>query len=294
MEMATLATAYTNRIPVPNFGKSSNLLCCFSFSPTCAALLPFPEAGHDPAPVTIPVILPWATLPGTLPPRSQSQLIYAGFVNTTLLPCLPLHTTPLITCRLKIMRTLVTLKILANWGFLLWESSAGAWLKIATKLWEKLFLFQVCLAFLRKKILQATSYAWGCFSRMSGFQLKLWSHHLLQLKNTHTDCFSNSHHPNQNMWHHSFYRCKNAISLFHTQYWITSLIRRKLWVWEAGLETDVKFVKVTVCWFLIKISFFFRNGSLLYVFLYLVVLCLFLSILVLLPYCLFSLAFHLP
>lgn len=157
------------------------------------------------------------------------------------------------------LRTLVTLKILANWGFLLWKSSVGAWLKIATKLWEKLFLFQVCLAFLRKKILQATSYAWGCFSRMSGFQLKLWSHHLLQLKNTHTDCFSNSHHPNQNMWHHSFYRCKNAISLFYTQYWITSLIRRKLWVWEAGLETGVRYVKPTVCWFVIKMFFFFQT-----------------------------------
>lgn len=217
MEMAALAKAYTNRNPVPNSDKPSNFLCCFSFSPIYAALLLFSEAGHDPAPVTTPVILPWATLPGTLPPKSQ--LIYPGFVNTTLLPCLPLHTTPLITCRLKIMRTLVTLKILANWGFLLWESSAGARLKIATKPGENLFLLQVCLAFLRKKkILQATSYAWGCFNRMSGFQLKLWSHHLLQLKNTHTDCFSNSHHPNQNMWHHSFYRCKNAISLFHTQY----------------------------------------------------------------------------
>lgn len=130
---------------------------------------------------------------------------------------------------------------------------------------------------------------------MSGFQLKLWSHHLLQLKNTHTDCFSNSHHPNQNMWHHSFYRCKNAISLFHTRYWITSLIRRKLWVWEAGLETGVQYVKVTVCWFVIKMSFFFfRHGTLLYVFLYMVIFCLFLSILVLLPYCLFYLAFDLP
>lgn len=112
MEMAALAKAYTNRNPVPNSDKPSNFLCYFLFSPTYAALLLFSEAGHDPAPVTTPVILPWATLPGTLPPRSQ--LIYPGFVNTTLLPCLPLHTTPLITCRLKIIRTLVTLKILAN------------------------------------------------------------------------------------------------------------------------------------------------------------------------------------
>lgn len=114
IEMATLATVYTNGIPVPNSGKFSNFLYYFSFSPTYAALSPFLEEGHDPAPVTTPIILPQAILPGTVPPRSQCQLIYAGFVNTTLLPCLPLHTSPLITCRLKVMRTLVTLKILSN------------------------------------------------------------------------------------------------------------------------------------------------------------------------------------
>lgn len=111
MELGTLDTANTTKNAAP---KSSNILCWFSFSPTYGALLLFPEAGHNPAPVTTPVILPWATLRGTLPPKSQCQLIYVGFVNTTLLPCLPLQATPLITCRLKIMRTLVTLKILAN------------------------------------------------------------------------------------------------------------------------------------------------------------------------------------
>lgn len=166
--MPTLATAYTNRIPVQNSGKFSNFLCCFFFSPTYAALSHFPEAEHDPAPVTTPVIIPWTTLSGTLSPRSQRQLVYAGFVNTTLLPCLPLHTTPLITCRLKIMSTLMTLKILANWGFLLWESSVGVWLKIATKLSEKLFLFQVCLAFLRKK--NSTDH----FLCMRLFQQNVW------------------------------------------------------------------------------------------------------------------------
>lgn len=136
------------------------------------------------------------------------------------------------------------------------------------KLWEKLFLFQVCLASLReeKKILQATSYAWGCFSRMSVFQLKLWSHHLLQLKNTLTDYFCNSHHPNQNTWHHSFYRCKNAAYFPHTvlNYFINQTERK--WVWEAakvGLKTGVQYVKPTVCWFVIKLSsFFFRHRSL--------------------------------
>lgn len=203
----------------------------FLFSPTYAASSPLSAAGHRPALVTAPVIFCWATLLGALPPKSQHQLIYAVFVSPAVLPCLPLHTTPLITCRLRIMRTLVTLKILANWGFLSWESLVGACLRIAIK---KKFRGEVIFVsglfgFLKKKKnpLQATSYVRGCLGRMSAFQLKLWSHHLLQLKNTHTDYFCNSHHSNQNMWHHSFYRCKKAVSLFHTQYWITSLIRQK-------------------------------------------------------------------
>lgn len=125
----------------------------FLFSPTYAASSPLSAAGHRPALVTAPVIFCWATLLGALPPKGQHQLIYAVFVSPAVLPCLPLHTTPLITCRLRIMRTLVTLKILANWGFLSWESLVGACLRIAIKKnsGEKLFLFQVCLASLRKK-----------------------------------------------------------------------------------------------------------------------------------------------
>lgn len=55
------------------------------------------------------------------------------------------------------------------------------------------------------------------------------------------------------------------LSLFHTQYWMTSLISNS-WVGEAGgvgLEAGIQYVKLTVWWFVTKLSpFFFRHRPL--------------------------------
>lgn len=186
-------------MPCQGWKLSSSSCCCSLLSHVGSPVSP-PAAEHHPALVTALVILCWATLLGTLPPPSHHQLIYAVFVNPAVLPCLPLRTTPLSTCRLSIMRALVTLKILANWGFLAWESSVRACLKTAIKknkrkekkksVGEVIFLSGL-FGFLkkRKKRVLQTSYAWGCYSRMSALRLKLWSHQLVQVKNTHTGYF---------------------------------------------------------------------------------------------------------
>lgn len=146
----------------------------YSFPLTYTALSPLPAAGHRPAGVTAPVILCWATPPGTLPPKSQRHLIYTGFVSLAVLPCLPLCTTPLITCRLWIMRTLVTQNTcklrfpvmrVISWG--LPEDC-----RKKKDPWEKLFLFQVCLASLRKKLYRPLL-MYEVISAKSAFQLKL-------------------------------------------------------------------------------------------------------------------------